>query len=132
MPFAETTEGKTLGSGFIAGVDLSSKKGFGVKQDASGQVVLAGLNDKDLMGVLLNQPKVGDACFIAGVDAVVQAQGNGGGAAITTGDKVGTDANGMFVKKSAANDVWSAIAQEGLSGSGPLGIRFVGAKLDAR
>lgn len=74
---------------FEAAADLSAKQFFFVKVDSAGKVALAAA-DNLAIGVLQNKPKSAEAASVRvhGISKVVA------GAAITRGDRVGSDANG--------------------------------------
>lgn len=73
----------------VAAADLSTKQHFFVKVDSNGKVALAGANELAI-GVLQNDPKTDEAATVRvhGITKVVA------GAAISKGDRVGSDANG--------------------------------------
>lgn len=92
-------------TGKKAGADLSSSQHKAVKQDANGDMVVAGAGEG--IGFLCNKPQSGDFAEVAVV---------GGGAlgiaaaSINEGDELKSDANGELVAASVSGDRVIAIA----------------------
>lgn len=109
---SDVTNGNTLGTTFKNGV------GMAVIADSSNEasVVLAGANAL-ILGVLINNPKAGEAAAIQSVRgsaAKVLA-----GASFSIGNKLTTDAYGRFVTATTSQIV-AAVAVEASSAAGNL------------
>ena len=88
---------------FIANIDMSSDQYKIVKlHTVAGQVVLAGAGEG--VGVLQNKPEAGQKAQVRifGLTRVVL---DGSGTAISPGDKIKSDASGIGVRSTTANDL---------------------------
>lgn len=85
-----TTHNESSIARYDAGADLTGKEGYAVKFDGSGDIVLAGVNGEEILGILLSAGTTGEPVDVAiggrcdvivdaalGVGAIVQAK-NGG------------------------------------------------------
>lgn len=88
---------------FVAEADLSAKQFGFVKFGSTNEKVVACGADEKAIGVVMNQPKLGETAEIAllGGGALVKIAG-----AISLGDSIKSDANGKGVAGSTG--IWSA------------------------
>lgn len=97
---------------YAANADLSTKQYFLVKRHTvAGQCALVAATTDLPIGLLQNKPaaagRAAEVMMIGWSKANVAAATD-----IAIGDKLGPDANGRLVQKTANNDIVSAIAEE--------------------
>jgi hypothetical protein len=92
-----------------SGADLSAKKGFAVKLDSSGLVVLAAAATDAIIGILEDGGSAsGDPVSVAGVGEIIRASA-GGTITAATHKWLTSDANGELVATTTAKDNVCAI-----------------------
>ena len=94
----------------IAGADMSANQYKFVKLSADNTIVLCSGTTDDMLGVLQNKPKSGEVARvrIMGVSRILV-----GASPLTYGTKVGTDANGTAVAKTADKSKYLGVVVKG-------------------
>lgn len=88
-------------AGLKAGADLSTTGRFRfVKQDANGDVILASVAGEDVLGVLCNDPKLGESASVGLIGGILEVEA---GVALAIGNKVMTDNVGRAIVATATN-----------------------------
>jgi hypothetical protein len=103
------TQGQQTRESMIAGADLSAKQFTFVKMNTTDRTVVSAGNGDAAFGVLVNDPKSGQAATVVTAGRVIVEVGTGG---LTANDEVGVDANGEAVS-AAATDIIVGICVDG-------------------
>jgi hypothetical protein len=114
------TQGQQTRESMIAGADLSAKQFTFVKMNTTNRTVVSAGNGDAAFGVLINDPKSGQAATVVTAGRVVVEVGTNG---LTAGNEVGVDANGEAVS-AAATDIIVGICVDGAAAGGRATIDF--------
>lgn len=90
---------------FIAGEDLTNKRGYAIKGDPTGVKVQTSANG-GCLGILMNDNVAGGAVGIALNGQITKAKLGG---TVAQGDLLSTDASGKFVKATTGDIVAQAL-----------------------
>lgn len=88
------TSGRTINESMIAGADLSSNQFYAVKQNTTDRTVVLAGNGEAADGILINDPKSGNAATVVVFGRTLVEVGTGG---LTAGALVGVEAGGKVV-----------------------------------
>ena len=97
--------------------DLSAKQYFSMKLSAADTVAICSAATDQVIGILQNNPTANQGATVRLLGRS-KAVTDGSGTAIAFGDKLGTDANGRLMKKTADTDLVAGFSNGASSASG--------------